>query len=153
MKKKLIKGFKEKKEKENSNLDSYLNFLSCFLHIVKELEVCEHPLSQTENLSRVYASYSWRSPSHKWDPLLLRDKVGVAAGWKHLFRHSKVVQAHLPVEAHRFRRVPAVSQHTLPAGRVRHAGILMVTLPHAQLEPQNRVLCKDSPCPAHLRED
>ncbi len=81
--------------------------------------------------------------------------IGVEFGWKRVIviHHSRTARAHLPVGAHSFGRVPAVSQRALPAGGVGHAGILMITLPRAHLEPQDAVLCEDSPCPAHLGGD
>lgn len=61
-------------------------------------------------------------------------------------------RAHLPISAHCFGWEPAVPQCAFPAGGVRHAGILMMTLPSAHLEPQTIIFCKDSPCLTHLEQ-
>lgn len=81
----------------------------------------------------------------------LNTKVVTVKHNKKLLTH-KQYQAHLPVSAHCFCGEPAVPQCAFPAGGVTHAGILMITLPGAHLEPQTIIFCKDSPCLTHLAQ-
>lgn len=71
----------------------------------------------------------------------------------HLCQLSGAARAHLPVGAHGLVGVPAVSQRALPAGGVRHAGVLVIALPLAYVEPKDPVLREDFPWLAHLGGD
>lgn len=152
-----LKSYKFKSEEnfhclplcQNSHYDGFMVFI--VLYYIQKVNYSQNCRWETYSpWSTVYSTRT--SIVHQFYQTNSSVGVGLKRNW-FWFSTAETARAHLPVGAHSFGRVPAVSQRALPAGGVRHAGILVITLPRAHLEPQNAVLCEDSPCPAHLGGD